>query len=127
MTVATAGGGALGPSQTSLADVIDTILDKGLVIDAHVGVSVIGIEVLSIDARAVVASVDTYLRFAEAMNRLEGSTSEEHGLPELMGDANQRDDIAAIGAAEGPDGEVPHDSVEEPVKRRSTSRQRKGN
>jgi gas vesicle structural protein len=49
----------------SLADVVDLILDKGLVIDAFVRVSVIGIEVLTIDARIVIASVDTYLRFAE--------------------------------------------------------------
>ena len=66
------GGGGVsgGPSSSSLADVIDTILDKGLVIDAYVRVSLVGIELLTIDARVVVASVDTYLRFAEAANRL---------------------------------------------------------
>ena len=53
------------PSSSSLADVIDTILDKGLVIDAYVRVSIVGIELLTVDARIVVASVDTYLRFAE--------------------------------------------------------------
>src|SRR3954465_12592851 len=58
------------PSPSGLADVLDVILDKGLVIDAYVRVSVIGIEVLTIDARIVIASVDTYLRFAEAANRL---------------------------------------------------------
>jgi hypothetical protein len=57
------------PSPSSLADVIDTILDKGLVIDIYVRVSLVGIEILTIDARIVVASVDTYLRYAEAMNR----------------------------------------------------------
>jgi hypothetical protein len=58
------------PSPSSLADAIDTILDKGLVIDIYLRVSLIGIEVLTVDARIVVASVDTYLRFAEAVNRL---------------------------------------------------------
>ena len=61
------------------------ILDKGLVIDAFVRVSLVGIEILTIDARIVIASVDTYLRFAEAVNRLDivhDSTSQ--GLPELL-------------------------------------------
>jgi hypothetical protein len=73
------------PGGGSLAEVIDIILDKGLVIDAYVRVSLLGIELLTIDARIVIASVDTYLRFAEAVNRLdlrEADTSE--GLPELM-------------------------------------------
>src|SRR5205809_7828966 len=71
------------PSPSGLADVLDVILDKGLVIDAYVRVSVIGIEVLTIDARIVVASVDTYLRFAEAVNRLDLRETEVAGLPEL--------------------------------------------
>jgi hypothetical protein len=54
------------------------------VIDAYVRVSVIGIEVLTIDARIVIASVDTYLRFAEAVNRLDLSQTELSGLPELQ-------------------------------------------
>ncbi|MEQ3554043.1 gas vesicle protein GvpJ [Pseudonocardia nematodicida] len=54
-----------------LAQVIDLILDKGLVIDVFVKVSLVGIELVTIDARIVVASVDTYLRFAEATNRLD--------------------------------------------------------
>src|SRR6266480_3663806 len=58
-----------GPS--GLADVLEVLLDKGLVIDAFVRVSLIGIELLTVDARVVVASVDTYLRFAEAVNRLD--------------------------------------------------------
>ena len=70
MTVMQSGGGGRGPSPTGLADVIETILDKGMVIDAYVRVSLVGIEVLTIDARVVIASVDTYLRFAEAVNRL---------------------------------------------------------
>src|SRR5262249_47423492 len=74
------------PSSSSLADVIDTILDKGLVIDAYVGVSIVGIELLTIDARVVIASVDTYLRFADAVNRLNISEQDPKAdLPELMG------------------------------------------
>jgi|SRR5712671_3737158 gas vesicle structural protein len=77
-------GGSRGPSPTGLADVIETILDKGMVIDAYVRVSLVGIEVLTIDARVVIASVDTYLRFAEAVNRLDIS-QEKEGLPGLVG------------------------------------------
>jgi gas vesicle structural protein len=73
------------PRPSGLADVIDVILDKGLVIDVYLRVSLIGIEILTVDARIVVASVDTYLRFAEAVNRLDiSSESESVGLPELM-------------------------------------------
>lgn len=81
-----AGGGASveRPTSSSLADVIDTILDKGLVIDAYVRVSLVGIELLTIDARVVVASVDTYLRFAEAVNRLDITADEKQGLPDLV-------------------------------------------
>ena len=59
------------PAPSGLADVIEIILDKGIVIDAYIRVSVVGIELLTIDARIVIASVDTYLRFAEATNRLD--------------------------------------------------------
>jgi len=75
------------PSPSGLADVIDTILDKGLVIDAYVRVSLVGIELVTIDARVVVASVDTYLRFAEAVNRLDLS-QDKQGLPELFSKEN---------------------------------------
>jgi len=88
MTVSTSqrrGGGYLErPAPSGLADVIEIILDKGIVIDAYIRVSLVGIELLTIDARIVIASVDTYLRFAEATNRLD---LYEHGgkdLPELM-------------------------------------------
>jgi len=80
-----AGGTVDRPSSSSLADVVDTILDKGLVIDAYVRISLVGIELLTIDARIVVASVDTYLRFAEAVNRLD-IAQDKAGLPELVGD-----------------------------------------
>src|SRR5436189_2493773 len=73
------------PRPSGLADVVDIILDKGLVIDAYVRVSLIGIEILTIDARIVIASVDTYLRFAEAVGRLNLQESDDsQGLPELM-------------------------------------------
>ena len=85
MTQSRAGGGYLErPGGSSLADVVEMILDKGLVIDIYVRVSLVGIELLTIDARIVIASVDTYLRFAEATNRLD---LYEHGgkdLPELF-------------------------------------------
>jgi len=72
------------PSPSGLADVIDLILDKGLVIDAYVRIAVIGIELVTIDARIVIASVDTYLRFAETVNRLDLTQTELAGLPELQ-------------------------------------------
>ena len=87
MTVATHGTASnylqRAPSPSSLADVVDLILDKGLVIDAYVRVAVIGIELVTIDARIVIASVDTYLRFAEAVNRLDLAQTEAAGLKEL--------------------------------------------
>jgi hypothetical protein len=82
---ATPGGYLERPRPSGLADVIDVILDKGLVIDAYVRVSLIGIEILTIDARIVIASVDTYLRFAEAVGRLDIKDSDDtQSLPELM-------------------------------------------
>ncbi len=69
---------------SGLADVLDVILDKGLVIDIFLRVSLVGIELLTVDARIVIASVDTYLRFAEAVNRLDLGESSNEGLPELM-------------------------------------------
>ncbi|HEX6700822.1 MAG TPA: gas vesicle protein GvpJ [Gaiellaceae bacterium] len=87
------------PSPSGLVDVIDLILDKGLVIDAYVRVSVIGIELITIDARIVIASIDTYLRFAEAVNRLDLTQTEAAGLKELRGDDNG--DGKAKGMVEG--------------------------
>jgi hypothetical protein len=80
------GGGYLErPKPSGLADVIEIILDKGLVIDAYVRVSLIGIEILTIDARIVIASVDTYLRFAEAVGRLNiAEDDQSEGLPQLI-------------------------------------------
>src|SRR5436190_10773783 len=70
-------------SSSGLYDVLELILDKGLVIDVFVRVSLVGIEILTIDARIVIASVDTYLRFAEAVNRLDLMATETQALPEL--------------------------------------------
>jgi hypothetical protein len=73
------------PRPSGLADVLEVILDKGIVIDAYVRVSLIGIEILTVDARIVIASVDTYLRFAEAVNRMDIANDDgSEGLPELM-------------------------------------------
>ena len=85
------GGGYLDrPAPSGLADVIEIILDKGIVIDAYIRVSLVGIELLTIDARIVIASVDTYLRFAEATNRLDLI---EHGggkpLDEFIGNMQE--------------------------------------
>lgn len=82
------GTGSARPQPSGLADVLDTILDKGIVIDAYVRLSLVGIEVLTVDARVVIASVDTYLRFAEAVNRLDIS-QEKEGLPGLVGELEQ--------------------------------------
>ncbi|MFC7401271.1 gas vesicle protein GvpJ [Citricoccus sp. GCM10030269] len=78
------GGYVDRPSSSSLADVVEMILDKGLVIDAYVRVSLVGIEILTVDLRVVIASVDTYLRFAEATNRLDLTQQGGRDLPEMM-------------------------------------------
>ncbi|GGZ24473.1 gas vesicle structural protein GvpA [Streptomyces nitrosporeus] len=72
----------------NLYDVLELILDRGLVIDAFVRVSLVGIEILKIDVRVVVASVDTYLRFAEACNRLdlESGRKAPTQLTDIVGD-----------------------------------------
>lgn len=70
-----------GPQSTGLAEVLNVILDKGIVIDAWARISVVGIEILTIEARVVVASVDTYLRYAEAI----GTTALAAAPPEARG------------------------------------------
>lgn len=90
MTQAASSGYLERPRPSGLADVIDIILDKGLVIDAYVRVSLIGIEILTIDARIVIASVDTYLRFAEAVGRLNLAEQNGEGLPELLEGMTER-------------------------------------
>ncbi|MBI2304660.1 MAG: gas vesicle structural protein GvpA [Chloroflexi bacterium] len=54
-------------ASSSIAEVVDRILDKGVVVDAWVRVSLVGIEILALEARAVVAGVDTFLKYAEAV------------------------------------------------------------
>lgn len=80
-----------GGGSGNLYDVLELILDRGLVIDAFVRVSLVGIEILKIDARIVVASVDTYLRFAEACNRLdlESGRKAPSQLTDLVGEATE--------------------------------------
>src|ERR671914_153939 len=136
MAVATRGGGyAARPQPSGLADVIDIILDKGLVLDVYVRVSLIGIEILTIDARIVIASVDTYLRFAEAVNRLDLTEADQsQGLPELMesmtsGGAKSKTKGALEGAKEklglgGDDEEEEKEEERKPRRRRSSSSQR---
>jgi hypothetical protein len=105
--------------------VIDVILDKGLVIDAYVRVSLIGIEILTIDARIVIASVDTYLRFAEAVGRLNiAEQDDSQGLPELMesvtsGGAKSKTKGALEGAKEKLTGGDDDDDSEDKPKSRS--------
>ena len=57
-------------SQTSLIDVLDRVLDKGIVIDAWVRVSLVGIDLITVEARVVVASIDTYLKYSEAVGQV---------------------------------------------------------
>jgi len=117
------------PRPSGLADVIEVILDKGLVIDAYVRVSLIGIEVLTIDARIVIASVDTYLRFAEAVGRLDIKESDDtQSFPELMesmssGGGGSKIKGALEGAKETLFGDDDGDEQEEkaPPRRRSSS------
>ncbi|MGZ5416915.1 MAG: gas vesicle protein GvpJ [Nocardioides sp.] len=103
MTVATSqrkGGGYLErPAPSGLADVIEIILDKGIVIDAYVRVSLVGIELLTIDARIVIASVDTYLRFAEATNRLDLYEKGGKDITEVVGDLQETGASKKVGGA----------------------------
>jgi gas vesicle structural protein len=118
------------PRPSGLADVIEVILDKGLVIDAYVRVSLIGIEILTIDARIVIASVDTYLRFAEAVGRLNiAEEDDSQGLPELMesmtsGGAKSKTKGALEGVKEKVTGGDDDDGDDDDKKSGSRSRRR---
>jgi gas vesicle structural protein len=123
------GGGYLErPRPSGLADVIEVILDKGIVIDAYVRVSLIGIEILTVDARIVVASVDTYLRFAEAAGRLNLEQADDsEGLPELMesmtsGGAKSKTKGALEGVKDKLTGDDDDEKGNGRQRRRSTSR-----
>jgi hypothetical protein len=100
-----------------LADVLDLILDKGLVIDAYVRISAVGIEILTIDARIVIASVDTYLHFAEAVNRLDLRQSETAGIAGLFGDDHSGDSSGDDSSRDDPS-----DGQQAPARRRSGAR-----
>ena len=102
MTVATqrrSGGYLERPAPSGLADVVEVILDKGIVIDAYVRVSLVGIELLTIDARIVIASVDTYLRFAEATHRLDLYEKGGKDLTEVVGDLQESGSAKKVGGA----------------------------
>ncbi len=139
MTVVPAQQSGGGGGSSGLYDVVELILDRGLVIDAFVRVSLVGIEILKVDVRVVVASVDTYLRFAEACNRLdlESGPKKDPGLPDLVGEitesgAKGKSKGALSGAAETisdafkqsrEDGQ--RQTEERPRARRSTTSRRK--
>ena len=136
MTVQTSqrrsGGGYLErPAPSGLADVIEIILDKGIVIDAYIRVSLVGIELLTIDARIVIASVDTYLRFAEATNRLDLYEKGGKDLSELMGDmteggASKKTSGAIKGVKNAISGGSKDDDDEKrPARKASSSRSRR--
>jgi hypothetical protein len=116
MSMVSSSGSAVAraPRPSSLADVLDLILDKGLVIDAYIRVSAVGIELLTIDARIVVASVDTYLHYAEAVNRLDLAQTETQGLTGLFGG----------GDGDGNSGDEDEDRADNGGRRRSGSRSR---
>lgn len=129
--LARSGGGYLErPRPSGLADVVDVILDKGIVIDAYVRVSLIGIEILTIDARIVIASVDTYLRFAEAVNRLDiVQADDSQGLPELIetmteGGAKSKSKGALEGVKQAFSGGDDDDDSGDDDKQQSRSRRR---
>ena len=129
MAVATTPRGYIErPRPSGLADVIEVILDKGLVIDAFVRVSLIGIEILTIDARIVIASVDTYLRFAEAVNRLDiVHDSDSEGLPQLIESMTEGGAKSKVkGLAEGAKDAVTGDDDDDDDGDKSESRSRSG-
>jgi hypothetical protein len=136
MTVVPAQQGGGGGGTSGLYDVLELVLDRGLVIDAFVRVSLVGIEILKIDIRVVVASVDTYLRFAEACNRLDLETGAKKpsGLTDITGDmmekgASGKTKGALSGAAETISGAFQQardegSSQSKPRARRTTTRRK---
>ncbi|MFF3325621.1 gas vesicle structural protein GvpA [Streptomyces sp. NPDC002889] len=122
MTMVPQGEGAVsrGGGRGNLYDVLELILDRGLVIDVFVRVSLVGIELLKIDARIVVASVDTYLRFAEACNRLDLESGDRAPakLTDIVGDtvesgARGKSKGALTGAVEAVTGALKGDDEDE--------------
>ena len=131
MTQQRSGGGYLNrPAPSGLADVVEIILDKGIVIDAYVRVSLVGIELLTVDARIVIASVDTYLRFAEATNRLDLHDKGGEALPDFIHDLQDKGAEGKVGGAVrgakkaltgGSSGDDDDDEQERPRRTRSRS------
>jgi len=133
MSVTSTRGVNRAPNPSGLYDVLDLILDKGLVIDIYVRVSLVGIELLTIDARIVVASVDTYLRFAEAVNRLDLAEQGGKDLSEFVGDMQEggaknktsgaiegaKDKISDVFSSDDDDDD--EEQEKQPAKRRSSS------
>ncbi|MFD9116481.1 gas vesicle protein GvpJ [Streptomyces bottropensis] len=134
---------ACPPRAGTLYDVLELILDRGMVIDVFVRVSLVGIEILKIDARIVVASVDTYLRFAEACNRLDlerdptsttvpdlfsGRAAKSIGKRKVRKAADSVGDTVrkAVGVRDDDDSDEPEDDEEvqqeRPRKRRAPTR-----
>lgn len=130
---------ACPPRAGTLYDVLELILDRGMVIDVFIRVSLVGIEILKVDARIVVASVDTYLRFAEACNRLDlERDSRSTTVPELFGGGAAKsvgkrkvrraaDTVGetvrkAVGGDEESDAEDEGEQQERPRKRRAPAR-----
>jgi hypothetical protein len=112
-------GVSRAPRPSSLADVLDLILDKGLVIDAYVRVSAVGIEILTIDARIVIASVDTYLHFAEAVNRLDLRQTETPGLTGFFGDQKDSSSNGSDDSSDGNDGDGKRSAIPARSRRQS--------
>ncbi len=126
------------PRAGTLYDVLELILDRGMVIDVFIRVSLVGIEILKIDARIVVASVDTYLRFAEACNRLDlehdvrsKTVPEMFGSPvaKTVGRAGAKrtarsltDKVRDILTPEEEEAEEPEDERERPLERAERGR-----
>jgi gas vesicle structural protein len=104
-----------GPSGGSLADVVELILDRGLIIDVYVRVSLVGIELLTIEARIVVASIDTYLRYAEAIGRLSLDSGRKPAAQDLIAGTKTE---KALGAAEEQLGE-PFAGVGQPAEHKA--------
>ncbi|MFD4990174.1 gas vesicle protein GvpJ [Streptomyces sp. NPDC058374] len=87
------------PRAGTLYDTLELILDRGMVIDVFIRVSLVGIEILKIDARICVASVDTYLRFAEACNRLDlENDTRSRTVPEMFGGGGAAGALGKAGA-----------------------------
>ncbi len=130
-----AGSGYVQRSGSSgLYEILDLLLDKGLVVDVFLRVSLVGIELLTVDARIVIASVDTYLRFAEAVNRLDLTEQGGQGLPEIMeniteGGAESKTKGVLEGAKEklfGSDDDDDNDGDEQKSGSGTSSRSRSG-